>query len=486
MNKIIRRAAVLLALTVVMTLCGCGKVSVDEVMSVVAPTDAPELTAEDLGIGEKEEEIVIEPLRRECGTVDGILSPFWATAEGDLDIVKMTQLSLLAVEGRQSPSEISRSTNSDGSTTVTIQLRNNLCFSDGHPLTSDDLIFTYYALLDKNYDGPATLYQLPIRGLNEYWNGMESNMYAKYVALYDEIYNNGRYDEDLRNALEDVKRQLLVDGVEEEYLDTRREVIAAQKDLDEYDSEKAQQIQDTILRYWKEDTQALVDYCFINYSSSIEMKTGYTREEVAADPGLQVMFAMVDTGYAELDEVTGTLTAKLSGSTWDMKTSFPTAEDFYNELYSIYDGDVQQYFSIEGYGRNDIMEAVQNELVALWASQDEDWQGAVTSIAGIHRHDNRTILITLEYCDDATLRTLCDIYIAPLHFYGDETLYDYAGDSFGFTKGNLNALRENRRTSLGAGEYVYRETLGKTVFLDTNTSYWLGAAQVPGAELTIR
>ena len=108
MNKYIRRAAVLLALTVAMTLCGCGKVTVDQVMNVVAPTDVPELTAEDLGIGEKEEEIVIEPLRKECGVVDGVLSPFWATAEGDLDIVEMTQLSLLAVEGRQSPSEISR------------------------------------------------------------------------------------------------------------------------------------------------------------------------------------------------------------------------------------------------------------------------------------------------------------------------------------------------------------------------------------------
>ena len=64
-------------------------------------------------------------------------------------------------------------------------------------------------------------------------------------------------------------------------------------------------------------------------------------------------------------------------------------------------------------------------------------------------------------------------------------LYDYAAGSFGFTKGNLNALRENKRESLGAGEFIYRETLGKTVYLDVNAAYWLGAANVPEAILTI-
>ena len=132
------------------------------------------------------------------------------------------------------------------------------------------------------------------------------------------------------------------------------------------------------------------------------------------------------------------------------------------------------------------MELVQNELVALWAAEDEDWTGAVNTIAGIERISNTAVAITLEQCDDTTLRTLCDVYVAPLHFYGDETLYDYEADSFGFTKGNLNALRENKRASLGGGEYIYREALGKTVYLDVNPIYWLGAANVPEAILTIQ
>jgi hypothetical protein len=96
MNKMFRVVAAILALTVVMTFSGCG-VTAEEVMNIVAPTEAPELTAEDMGFSQKEEVEVIEPLQKTCGSVDGILSPFWATAEGDLTLVEMTQLSLLAV-----------------------------------------------------------------------------------------------------------------------------------------------------------------------------------------------------------------------------------------------------------------------------------------------------------------------------------------------------------------------------------------------------
>lgn len=483
MKKIFRGAVAVLALAVMMTLAGCG-LTVEEVMEVVAPTEAPALTAEELGIGQGEVEELIEPLYLECGDIEGVFSPFWATAEGDLEVVEMTQLSLLAVEGRQSPSEISRAGNEDGSTTVTIRLRNDLVFSDGEPVTADDLIFTYYVLLDKDYDGPSVLYQLPIRGLSEYWNGMETNMYAKYVALYDEIYNGGKYDEDLQKALKEAEDAARAEGIEEEYIAIQGPVKTAQKALDEYDSEKAQLIRDTILRYWQQDAQALVDYCFANYSSSIQMKTGYTKEEVGASQGLQVMFAMVDTGYGTLDDATGVLTGSLSGSTWDLETAYPTAEDFYNELHAAYDGDAEQYWSIEGYGRQSILEAAQNEMVALWAAEDEDWQGPVDSISGIVRVDERTLSVTLEYCDEAVLRSLCNVYVAPLHIYGDVSLYDYEGNAFGFTEGDLRALRESKRTALGAGEFTYSETIGKTVYLTANENYWLGAPEVPGAELT--
>lgn len=180
----------------------------------------------------------------------------------------------------------------------------------------------------------------------------------------------------------------------------------------------AEEIRSAIIQAWKQDAQAIVDYCLANYSTSIEMKTGYTRDEVLQDAGLQVMFAMVDTGYGTLG-TDGTLTGTVTGAVWDMKNQFPTVEEFYEEMSAAYEGDAERYWSVEGYDRPNMLENAQNALIRSWAALDPDWKGAVNNIEGIRKEDSRTVTVTLEYCDEATLETLCDIYVAPLHVYGD-------------------------------------------------------------------
>ena len=98
MKKIFRKVAFLLALTVLMTLCGCG-VTVDEVMNVVAPTEAPELTPEQLGIGQYEDEVVIEPLTKT--TEVGVL-PITQRQHGEL------QMRQICVSARKLPLESRR------------------------------------------------------------------------------------------------------------------------------------------------------------------------------------------------------------------------------------------------------------------------------------------------------------------------------------------------------------------------------------------
>ncbi len=44
----------------------------------------------------------------------------------------------------------------------------DVTFSDGEPLTADDLIFTYYVLSDTDYDGNATFYSTNIKGMKNY------------------------------------------------------------------------------------------------------------------------------------------------------------------------------------------------------------------------------------------------------------------------------------------------------------------------------
>ncbi len=93
--------------------------------------------------------------------------------------------------------------------------------------------------------------------------------------------------------------------------------------------------------------------------------------------------------------------------------------------------------------------------------------------------DDRTIRISLTRCDDTILKTLTGVCIAPLHVYGDVSLFDPDNGSFGFTKGNLSSVRANNGKAVGAGEYAYRETDLRTVYLDANENYWLGVTDVP-------
>lgn len=68
--------------------------------------------------------------------------------------------------------------NDDGTVDYNIKIRDDIVFSDGTPMTIDDVIFNMYVLSDPTYDGSSTFYAVPIEGMAEYRAGMEllSNM----------------------------------------------------------------------------------------------------------------------------------------------------------------------------------------------------------------------------------------------------------------------------------------------------------------------
>ena len=47
------------------------------------------------------------------------------------------------------------------------------------------------------------------------------------------------------------------------------------------------------------------------------------------------------------------------------------------------------------------------------------------------------------------------VAIAPLHYYGDESLYDYDNNTFGFPKGDLSLVRGQDHQPMGAGPYKF-------------------------------
>ena len=243
MKKSIRAAAAAMLIPILLTLTGCS-LTVDGVMSVIAPTETP-VPGSDLVFSDAPE-VTPEPRQIAYEKMDGVFSPFFAETDGDKAVAEMTQLSLRAVEGNRAPAEITRTTGTDGTVSVTIRLEKGLLCADGVELTADDLLFTYYVLMDESYDGPYTINQLPIDGIALYWNGMDSDMYGKYMMIYDEIYNGGKYESDLEKAVEDAKRAAMEKGVSEANVESDADVIKAQQALDEYDTVRADEIRDAI------------------------------------------------------------------------------------------------------------------------------------------------------------------------------------------------------------------------------------------------
>ena len=113
--------------------------------------------------------------------LDGLFNPFFYTAAADGTIVGMTQIGMLGSKYVNGEVEVAYGENEavvtkdydivenkDGTTTYTFVLKNGIKFSDGHPLTMEDVLFNYYVYLDPVYTGSNTLYSTDILGLNEY------------------------------------------------------------------------------------------------------------------------------------------------------------------------------------------------------------------------------------------------------------------------------------------------------------------------------
>ena len=113
--------------------------------------------------------------------LDGLFNPFFYTSAPDGTIVSMTQIGMLGskyVNGEVQVAygddeavvvkDYNKVENSDGTITYNFVVKNGIKFSDGHPLTMQDILFNYYVYLDPVYTGSNTLYSTDILGLSEY------------------------------------------------------------------------------------------------------------------------------------------------------------------------------------------------------------------------------------------------------------------------------------------------------------------------------
>ena len=292
-------------------------------------------------------------------------------------------------------------TEGEDETVYNFKLREDVTFSDGEPLTADDLIFTYYVLSDTDYDGNATFYSTNIKGMKNY---------RLNSTAADSI-----TDEDVANTLADMPD----------------EVAARVKD------------------------ELIVPLLTSEY------EWAQTAWEDYADA----------YGVTNGDEFFGMLYAADENYSVDGKDQ----DTIINEIADQYGKDylaLAAAYGDEAYFDEDAATIASEYLVEQKTAAGEGEE--VANIEGIKKLGDYEVEVTTDGFEATTIYQL-GVIVEPMHYYGDASLYDYDNNQFGFTRGDLSAVRDKSNQPLGAGPYKFVKYENKTVYMEANENYYKGA-----------
>ena len=416
-NTMKKVLSLVLALTMVVALAACGS---------AAPAPAPAATAAPAAEAAPTETKTEEPAPVEEPKADTPLvvgyspfnqkfSPFFSETAYDQDAMAMTQLGLLTsdrtgaivlkgIEGETiefngtpytyyGPADLEITENEDGTVFYDFKLREDLVFSDGEPLTVDDVIFSMYVLCDPTYDGNSSLSAQPIQGMAEYRSGVDT--------LLNLLYNAGRENTDFTYFTEEQQTEFWAN------YDAATVALA----------------------------QEITDYCLANYADN------------------------------------GAVDVSTSAALWGFEVAEGgTVEDFAAALEEAYGADIVGMINTENAGSapEDLFPGV-STLATTGVQTGE----SAPSITGIQKIDDYNLRVVLTKVDATAIYQL-GVTIAPMHYYGDASLYDYENNSFGFPKGDLSTVRAKTTQPMGAGPYKFIKFENGVINYEANENYFKG------------
>ena len=348
-------------------------------------------------------------------------SPFFAETAYDQDVASMTAISLLTsdrtgaivyngIEGETinyngtdytyyGPADLVVTENADGTVYYDFTLRDDLVFSDGEPITIDDVIFSMYVLCDPTYDGASTLYAQPIEGMEEYRSGMDTRQNLILAAGPDAYAENEFYTEDQYNTF-----WAAFNAAGEKF------------------------------------AQEIIDY-------------------------------VVALGYAEEGNVAA------AASAWGYELAEDaTAADFFAAIVDNYGYDL----SDDGINAETAGTSISAFIEAELGDAADEYKAGVqtgesaANISGIQKTGDYSMRVVTTKVDATAIYQL-GVTIAPMHYYGDASLYDYDNNSFGFTKGDLSSVRAKTTQPMGAGPYKFVKFENGVVNFEANDLYFQGA-----------
>ncbi len=95
-------------------------------------------------------------------------------------------------------------------------------------------------------------------------------------------------------------------------------------------------------------------------------------------------------------------------------------------------------------------------------------------VEGIVKTGDYSMTLTTSELSTTAIYQL-QMEIAPMHYYGDASLYDYDNNSFGFPKGDLSLVRAKTSTPMGAGPVHLQGLLRRRVLHRRQPELLLGA-----------
>ena len=338
-------------------------------------------------------------------------SPFFATTAYDQDVVNLTQGALLAADR-------------EGNI-----VRNGI---EGETIEYNGTEYTYYGMGDvevvENEDGTVD-YNLTMRDDIVFSDGTPADIADVIFGLY--VVLDPTYDgastlyampivglEEYRGGMTPLYQLLLAAGRE-----------------------------NADFTYWDEATQTA-------FWESVDNDAGPAFAQSIVD---YVIATYGTTGVAD------------SAAKWNYAglAEDATAADFWNAIVEKYGGDVATATSTE-VADVPFSDLLPNEYRAGVATGD-----SAPNISGVVRTGDYSMTVKMSSFDATAIYNM-SLYITPLHYYGDESLYDYENNSFGFTKGDLSAVREKTTQPLGCGPYVFESYANGVVTLTANENYYLG------------
>ena len=162
-----------------------------------------------------------------------------------------------------------------------------------------------------------------------------------------------------------------------------------------------------------------------------------------------------------------------AGAAWGFSGEAKTVEDLALEIGNQYGWSFSAMEKEVGNSEKlvDLMdEDVYNDYPTIGVKTGD----SAANISGIKKTGDYSMTVTLDKVDATAIYQL-GVTIAPMHYYGDPSLYDYDNNQFGFPKGDLSSVRAKTTSPMGAGPYKYIKYEDGVVYFEANDNYFLGA-----------